>query len=239
MQKLLQFALIFTVIPLLSSCAHSGLQNFKTDWLKGYEKTALVRMKSNEKIFVSSRYSPGGGAIVGPSVGVSIGASLLSATSAARWMSVQKEFNERLGHDLKPELSGQFFKLVSAGFAERGLANEIVDADVGAVNAAMRFADPDVTALVQAVKSRCTKCDVILIVDDGFGFEQHTTRGWRAQAEAVMILIAINERAVKNRTRMFYLDLAGKYERTDDGGEVGFASGLLPRCGFTITRKQD
>jgi hypothetical protein len=205
----------FSVLWLLLLAACATVPPPDPNIIKNYKKIGLVRVTSDEQLFVIKRRfdreGEGRGSLAA-STGL-IGALLEEGTREARrsgFAATHKPINDALKRNMRPELE----KLLFATLRERmksgnALRSEWSVAEQDALGVAyMEYGNkPAPPKFLENARAKCPDCDAVLVVDPGFGLQE----GFRARAEADVLLMSLPDGKTWQRLRFINDDKDRKF----------------------------
>lgn len=183
--------------------------------IKNYKKIGLVRVTSDEQLFVTkrrfNREDEGRGGM-GASLGL-VGLLLEEGTREARrggFAATQKPINDAVKRNMRPEFETLLFSTLAERLKSRNaLRSEWSVAERDALGVAyMEYGNtaPPPKFLENTV-AKCPDCDAVLVVDAGFGLQE----GFRARAEADVLLMSLPDGKTWQRTRVISDDKDTKF----------------------------
>jgi len=197
----LQHFCILLFANLLFGCA-TPHPKFDVAALKPYQKLMLVPVKTDEMLFVTQRFKD---------IRRAGGADLLGDLYATWLWQLNKDFNEQIKRDMKPELEAQLYAAIKKNFS----ANQIkyTTFEMSAKEIAMnRFSDELKANYVAALRQKCPTCDAALLIDPSFGFVQKGDAGWRAVSNADLLLLNLVDGTIRAKSSALFMDETTKYE---------------------------
>jgi hypothetical protein len=204
---------------LLAACA--TVPPPEPNLIKNYKKIGLVRVTSDEQLFVSkrrfNREGEGRGSM-GAAMGL-VGLVLEEGTREARrngFAATQKPINDAVKRNMRPELE----KLLYATLTERMKARKalhlewsVPEQDVLGV-AYMEYGNtPPPPKFLENARAKCPDCDAVLVVDPGFGLMEGGTAHFRAGAEADVLVMSLPDGKTWQRARYISDDTDRKFHQ--------------------------
>ena len=188
---------------------------------KNYQKIGLVRVTSDEQLFVTKRRfnrEDEGRGSMGASMGL-VGLLLDEGTREMRragFAATHKPINDAVKRNMRPELE----KLLFAALAERlksrnALRSEwSVTAQDALGVAYMEYGNTVAPPkFLESARAKCPDCDAVLVVDPGFGLQDGGTAAFRARAEADVLLMSLPDGKTWQRTRVISDDTDRKFHQ--------------------------
>ncbi len=198
---------------LITACATVPPPNL--DIIKNYQKIGLVRVTSDEQLFVTkrrfNREGEGRGNLTA-SAGL-LGALLEEGTREARrsgFAATQKPINDAVKRNMRPEFEKLLFSTLEERLKSRNaLRSEWSVAEQDALGVAyMEYGNtPAPAKFLDNARAKCPDCDAVLVVDAGFGLQ----KGFRACAEADVLLMSLPDGKTWQRTRFISDDKDTKF----------------------------
>ncbi len=214
-------SIIFTALSLMHLGGCATVPPPDTNLIKNYKKIGLVRVTSDEQLFVTkrrfNREGEGRGSLAA-SVGI-IGALLEEGTREARrsgFAATQKPINDAVKRNMRPELEKLLFATLTARMKEKSvLRSEWPVSEQEAFGAAyLEYGNtPPPTKFMENARAKCPDCDAVLVVDPGFGLADPGGSGFRARAEADVLLVSLPDGKIWQRTRVISDDNDRKFHQ--------------------------
>ena len=184
---------------------------------KNYQKIGLVRVTSDEQLFVTKRRfnrEDEGRGSMGASMGL-VGLLLDESTREMRrngFAATHKPINDAVKRNMRPELEKLLFAALTERLKSRNaLRSEwSVTAQDALGVAYMEYGNTIAPAkFLESARAKCPDCDAVLVVDPGFGLQE----GFRARAEADVLLMSLSDGKTWQRKRVISDDADKKFHQ--------------------------
>jgi hypothetical protein len=205
--------------------------------IKNYQKIGLVRVTSDEQLFVSKRRfnrEGEGRGNMGASMGL-VGLLLDEGTREMRrngFAATQKPINDAVKRNMRPELDKLLFTALSERLKSRNaLRSEwSVTAQDALGVAYMEYGNTIAPAkFLENARAKCSDCDAVLVVDAGFGIHEGGTAHFRARAEADVLLMSLADAKTFQRTRVISDDMDRKFHHLYYSDAIANADAMAER----------
>jgi hypothetical protein len=202
----LQRFFILVVASILFGCSTTPPHpKFNVAALALYKKLLLVPVKTEEKLFVENRRwvgSPANATLV----------SLMDDGYRAYVTKTNKELNDKLSRNMKPELEARLFTLIKQGLTARQV--NFVTVEAAATDIILNPHSDELKArLAATLRSKCADCDAALLIDPAFGFAfEGAGKGARAYSGAELLLVSLSDGAIRAKSTASFMDVTSKYD---------------------------
>jgi hypothetical protein len=181
--------IVLSALCFVSLSAVAKSPEYDPGVLKNYQKIGLIRVTSDEQLFVTRRRYERDGQRTGDEA---TSASLVSYAMRRGFSETHKPFNDALKRNMRPEIEQPLFDALTRRLKEKKLLS--LDWTVPAAEAeGLSYRDLKVKAkFLGDAHNKCPDCDAVLVVDAGFGAHDITTSsGFRARAEAEVFFFSL------------------------------------------------
>jgi hypothetical protein len=222
-------------LMLVSACA--TVPPPEINLIKNYQKIGLVRVTSDEQLFVSKRRFNREGEGRG-SAGASLGLVGLVFDEASRevrrngFAATQKPINDAVKRNMRPELDKLLFTALSERLKSRNVLRSewSVAAQDALGTAYMEYGNTIApTKFLENARAKCPDCDAVLVVDAGFGIHEGGTAHFRARAEADVLLMSLADAKTFQRTRFISDDMDRNFHQLYYSDAISNAATMAER----------
>lgn len=189
--------------------------------VKNYQKIGLVRVTSDEQLFVSKRRfnrDGEGRGNLAASTGL-IGLLLEEGTREARrsgFAATHKPINDAVKRNMRPEFEKLLFATLTERMKSRNalrLEWSVAEQDALGVVYVEYGNTPPPPKFLENARAKCPDCDAVFVVDPGFGLMEGGTAHFRASAEADVLLMSLPDGKTWQRSRFISDDKDRKFHQ--------------------------
>ncbi len=212
------------LVLMCAGCATPSMYEYSPDQLQASKHIALIRLVSDEKIYVVSRRFIGKASSNIPKhqlfyslnfdgdISVNNG-NIFDRKDYARdhFYNSFNDFNAKVGRNIKPELDKQLFLELERGLTRKNLRVQSLSIDRKTAYQFTLQAD-GVEKFVDWVKRQCTNCDTALVIDPGFGMGGFNGLTAQTNTDISLITLSKNDPVVlKGVSNIIFSDKGKRY----------------------------